>query len=352
VSILVENFKNYIMKYLFVFLLLGLTSIVNAQTAEQPDCGIRGLIPVTYYFGGNKYPTIIVPANYSGVAYHCSGCKVSKLYNYSNGKRTGLTRKWDNNGQLIYEYNCSSSSVNGVFKTWYTNGHLAREENFSGGHSLGPFKVWYENGQRHIEANTVTIHPGSTDFGCNGHNLGTYHYDLQLLQEGYQPGFVPGTCSIWNFIRVYNGLYKEWNENGQLYLETNYKDGHKDGLFKEWNEDGQLNLKANYKDGELEGVFKKFWTSNGKVHIEAIYLGGKLDGWYYKYYEDGDVKTSGIYEDGVKIGIWRYYYDTDYNKGQKSKKEVYSEPGDGVLKYGILTSEKCWDFDGNVIECD
>lgn len=341
------------MKYLFVFLLVGLTSVVNAQTetAKQPDCGIVGLIPDMIYSQPLKNFFPSVPANYSGVVYRCRGCKVSSLYNYSNGKRTGLTRTWYTNGQLSSEYNCTSSSVNGVFKTWYTNGHLAREENFSNGLSLGPFKAWYENGQRHIEANTMTIDPGNPRFGSNGHHLGTYHYN-QLPQVGFQPGFSPGgPCAIWNFIRVYNGLYKEWKENGQLYLETNYKDGHKDGLFKEWNEDGQLNLKANYKEGELEGVFKKFWTSNGKLHTEAIYLGGKLDGWYYKYYEDGDVKTSGIYEDGVKIGIWRYYYDTDYNKGQKSKKEVYSEPGEGVLKYGILTSEKCWDIDGNEIEC-
>jgi len=238
VSILVENFKNYIMKYLFVFLLLGLTSVVNSQTAtaEQPDC--KDLV------GFCTADFDLVPEDYTGIAFFCDwGCKVVRLYNYKDGKRDGVYRYW----------------------------------------------------------------PGGTSF----------------------PAYL--AC--------------EWN----------YKDGELDGLQKTFHQSGKLHSKWKSKEGLKVGLYREWWESNGKLKVEYPYSesgDGKLDGWYYEYYEDADVKAMGKYKGGHspsvsnKLGIWRYYYDTDYNKGQKSKKEVYTETGDGVL-----ISEKCWDVDGNVIQC-
>jgi antitoxin component YwqK of YwqJK toxin-antitoxin module len=223
------------MKYLFVFLLLGLTSIVHSQTAEQPYCK-----DILGFHGSSNYNFPSVPIDYSGEVFYCQeDCKVEYWLNYKDGKKDGLSRMWYKNGQL-----------------------------------------WYER---------------------------------------------------------------------------NYKDGKEDGLRRGWYDSGKLRLKMNFKDGKGVGTYREWWESNGKLKIEYKYSesgDGTLDGWYYEYYEDADVKIMGKYKGGhmphtsKKLGIWRYYYDTDFNKEQKSKKEVYTETGDGVL-----ISEQCWDEDGNKIEC-
>lgn len=225
------------MKYLFVFLLLGLTSVANSQTAEQPNCeDILG-----FHINDNMNWSL-VPEGYSGEVFQClEDCKVRYWCNYKDGKKEGLSRNW--------------------------------------------------------------------------------------------------------------------YENGQLYNERNYKDGERDGLETDWYDSGILQSKQKFKDGRRVGTFRGWWESNGKLQYEYEYSesgDGQLDGWYYEYYEDADVKIMGKYKggwgpadhDSKKIGIWRYFYDTDFNKEQKSKKEVYTETGDGVL-----ISEQCWDEDGNKIEC-
>jgi len=219
------------MKYLFVFLLVGLTSVVNSQTAKQPDCDtIIGFHTTDYD---------LIPDDYTGIVFKSRDCKVWGMYNYKDGKKEGLRRNW--------------------------------------------------------------------------------------------------------------------YENGQLYIEQNWKDGELDGLYRDWYESGKLRLKQNWKDDKRVGKHREWWESSGKLKVEYPYSesgDGQWDGWYYEYYEDGDVMLLGKMKGCChilyvkKIGIWRYYYDTDYNKGQKSKKEVYTETGDGVL-----ISKKCWDEDGNVIQC-
>ena len=47
-----------------------------------------------------------------------------------------------------------------------------------------------------------------------------------------------------------NGLHTEYFDNGQI-LEANYKDGKEDGKWTFWNENGQITVQENYKDGEL-----------------------------------------------------------------------------------------------------
>ncbi len=49
----------------------------------------------------------------------------------------------------------------------------------------------------------------------------------------------------------YDGEYKQWHENGQLWVYCFYKNGEKDGKFKRWFENGQLFQYCFYKDGVL-----------------------------------------------------------------------------------------------------
>ena len=44
-----------------------------------------------------------------------------------------------------------------------------------------------------------------------------------------------------------HGLCRRWYYNGQLHVETNYKNGNLHGLYREWYADGQHWEESNYK---------------------------------------------------------------------------------------------------------
>ena len=178
------------MKYLFVFLLVGLTSLVHAQTetAKQPNCDDIEGIRTTYYSGDD-----LVPKDYTGIAFKCKDGKVLLLYNYKEGKRDGLWRSWHENGQLRTEKNYKDGKGDGLSMRWYENGQLQREYNYKDGKRDGLWRGWYANGQLEREKN-------------------------------YKDG-------------KGDGLYRGWHENGQLEYEYNIKDG-KEINEKCWDYDG------------------------------------------------------------------------------------------------------------------
>ena len=71
------------------------------------------------------------------------------------------------------------------------------------------------------------------------------------------------------------GIVRAWDEYGQLQYECNFKDGKKVGLERAWYENGQLWVEFNYKNGELDGLSRK-WYGNGQLWIESNYKDGEL----------------------------------------------------------------------------
>jgi len=175
-----------------------------------------------------------------------------------------------------------------------------------------------------------------------------YTYNEAGLKDGWQREWYENGqlwTKLFYIADKVDGLKSRWHENGQLDYEQNWKDGKSDGLGRGWHENGQLAYEQNWKDGKIFGLERR-WNSLGQLWFEGNYKDGKRDGWAKTYYSHtGHIQITGKYKVG-RIGIWRYYYSTAVNKEQKSKKEVYTETGDGVL-----ISVQCWDEDGNEIEC-
>ena len=75
------------MKVLFVLLMLGGTSVVNAQaeTAKQPNCAdIKGL-QISFF------DRELLPKNYTGIRITCFDWgKVIQFWNYKDGRKNGL----------------------------------------------------------------------------------------------------------------------------------------------------------------------------------------------------------------------------------------------------------------------
>ena len=99
-----------------------------------------------------------------------------------------------------------------------------------------------------------------------------------------------------------DGLLTEWYENGQKKLVGSLKDGKLDGLLTEWDEDGQKREERNYKDGNANGLLTN-WHKNGQKARKGNYKDGKMDGPWVDYKEDGTVNEmfTGTYKDGEKV---------------------------------------------------
>ena len=80
-------------------------------------------------------------------------------------------------------------------------------------------------------------------------------------------------------------------------------------------ETGEIEIEENYVDGKREGKATLYYKS-GEINVVGNYVDDKLEGKETEYYESGEIEAVGNYVDGEIISV------------------------------------KCWDEDGNVIECE
>ena len=196
------------MKYLFVFLLVSMSSIVISQNRYHVDNTTFALNDTVLYL---KYD--MKPIN--GVLYN----DIGDMGICVKGKKDGLWREYYENGQLWYEYNYKDGKRDGLYRQWYENGQLWYEINYKDDKQDGLLRQWYENGQLETE---------------------NYYKDGKS-----------------------DGLGRGWYTNGQLFGEYYYKDGKRDGLTRRWYQNGQLSREYYYKDGEL--ISKRCFDVDGKL---------------------------------------------------------------------------------------
>ena len=152
------------MKYLFVFLLIGLVSCGDDATGDATGDATRDTTgdakneiakqPNCKDIDGFQTADIsLIPNDYTGVAFKCVDGKVELLYNYKDGKRIGLHRDWYENGQLHNEFNYKDGVKDGLARRWHENGQLRIESNVKDDKKDGLLRYWSENGQLRIENN-------------------------------------------------------------------------------------------------------------------------------------------------------------------------------------------------------
>jgi antitoxin component YwqK of YwqJK toxin-antitoxin module len=72
-----------------------------------------------------------------------------------------------------------------------------------------------------------------------------------------------------------DGPYKDYFDNGKIWIEYNLKDGKWDGPSKMYWYDGQLRMDGNWKDGEKDGLWK-YYNENGQLEMEVNLKDGEL----------------------------------------------------------------------------
>ena len=293
------------MKYLFVFLLVGLVSCGDASG----DATKVSKANVNSHINENTDWTKIlkcddIVSRLSQSTGYITNCSEDGGLNSVNCYRNGILvskRKYSTINNLRYlEYERFKLGGNiecsRYYRVYKGIPYLYEERFQKNGKPYGTNREWYERNDNHLLWREIT-------FDENGNPIKeTRWHENGELFELYEFSS-PGTY-----------LLKKWDSATNLITEENFVNYQRDGLHREWNENGQLEIEMNYKDDKPNGLYKRYYE-NGGLREESNYKDWKLDGLYKSWYENGQLMNEHIYKDGNCVNA------------------------------------KCWDEDGNEIIC-
>jgi antitoxin component YwqK of YwqJK toxin-antitoxin module len=283
-----------------------------------------------------------------GTAYlYFQDGKIQQTLAYNNGKKEGLSKEFDNEGNLIslLEYRndflVSRERINrkdnkglkqGTWKEFYPTGVKKSEKTFRDDLMHGYYKEYdargkltltmlYENGaivkslvEDEPDIEIVNKHdqdgkliysgpfrkniPVGThrEYGKDGKvtNAFVYNDNGLLLSEG-----------IVDEAGNFNGKWKDLFPNGKVQAEGQFTDSRRTGLWKFYNQSEMVEQTGSYNSGRPDGVWKWYYE-DGKILREEEYFQGQRDGIYTEYSPTGDILAQGRYTDGEKDGEWKY----------------------------------------------
>jgi len=145
----------------------------------------------------------------------------------------------------------------------------------------------------------------------------TYYTTFEKLSDSQfiRKVYFPETKQITHLI-TYNsihqnekhGPYKEWLDDGTLYVNGRYSHNVQSGL---WLVDGKTGY---YLNGEKDGIWENYNEYNELLSTE-MYEYGKLNGWTYRY------DSTGVKKDSVL-----------YIKGEYVPEDMISKDGKSIIK--------------------
>ena len=83
------------------------------------------------------------------------------------------------------------------------------------------------------------------------------------------------TGGLWSIGLLWQGVYKQWHNNGQLYQIVIYKNGKREGVTKLWHTNGKLYRHAYYKNDLKDGEYKE-WNGKGELINHKLYKDDKI----------------------------------------------------------------------------
>jgi antitoxin component YwqK of YwqJK toxin-antitoxin module len=134
------------------------------------------------------------------------------------------------------------------------------------------------------------------------------------------------------------GKFIGWDENGNKYVEIDYKDGKIHGKWIEWWFQGHKEFEKDYIEGKPHGKWIRWRLNTGKKESEIEYRNGKKHGIEILWYENGNKWMEKNYKFGKAHGKFIVWHENgqkelegQYKKGEKHGKFYYWD-ANGNLK--------------------
>jgi len=233
---------------------------------------------------------------------------------YINGQRSGLFQEFFEDSQLKKEGIYERDKEEGVWRTWFNSGNLESINKYKKG-TLTDKESWHNNHQLHSKykfPEGLIVNRKEKIFSRTWFNDGQMSYEAKIIIQSnikiYKRWNNSGQLScetivepdgkqitmdrkfhdnglikeekhhIWSsnqkdFMKK-NGVFKVWDENGNLRSLKTYKDNMKEGDHKTWHPNNQLWSKRTYKKDNEHGTSQMF-KSNGFLGSESKFKHGK-----------------------------------------------------------------------------
>ena len=260
------------------------------------------------------------------IFYDQTGDTLEKI-NYLYGKKNGYYYKYKKDPAYgIYVYSkelYAGDKREGTAYIYFPDGKIKQTINYRNGKKEGLSKEYNQNGE------VVAIFEYSNDFLINREKINSK--DEKGLRQGtwkefYPSGAIKSECYYKN--DLLHGYYKEYDEKGNLILTMLYEEGkivksnindEKDiEIVNRYDESGKLiysgpyrnkvpvGTHREYKNGEI--VNAKIYNDNGILVSEGIVdEAGNRNGNWKDFYPDGKIKAEGQYSENRKTGLWKFY---------------------------------------------
>jgi uncharacterized protein len=267
--------------------------------------------------------------------YHANG-NPFQVIEYKNGKVNGLCKIYNEQQELILETNYKDNFKNGIRKMFSQNrSEDCLEGNYINGYLVGNLK--------YTDGNRTYILPNDLKKG----NVKQFYKDKLITEfyiindedlHGDAKRYNPETGKLLIKMPYYlgkkNGTAEVYNNEGELLSRNEYKQGKKIGTHKTFSNDKKL-LKEEYYDSEgiKTGVWKEY-DKNGALYTEQQYKNDSLNG-SSKRYSQGFLQENSEYKNGKREGLCKYYKsgtsilasDVYYSKDYFYKEIVYYDYG-------------------------
>lgn len=283
--------------------------------------------------------------------------KIQQTLSYSNGKKEGLSKEFDLNGNVItlLEYNndflISRERINrtdnkglkqGVWKEFYPGGSVKSEKSYRDNMLHGYYKEYdnrgilamtmlYENGavvksevedqpdieiENRYDQNNKLVYSGPfrnkipvgvhREYNADGKVINSFLYNDNglLLSQG-----------IVDEAGRYNGKWKDLYPDGKTQAEGQYTDSRRTGFWKFYTINGKLEQTGAYNNGRPDGLWTWYY-GDGTVLREEEYFQGQRDGIFTEYSPSGEIIAKGQYTDGEKNGEWKYKSGDNTEEGK------------------------------------
>ncbi|HVN58454.1 MAG TPA: hypothetical protein VMT63_09170 [Bacteroidales bacterium] len=283
--------------------------------------------------------------------------KVQQTVTWNNGKKSGLSKEFDRDGNVItlMEYNndflITREKINrkdgnglkqGDWKEFYPSGNIRTEKTYKDDLLHGYYKEYdakgnltltmlYDNGaivKSNVEDQPDIEIKNRYDQGGKLVYSGPYRNSVPVgIHREYGPDGKITNAKIYNDngILVSEGIVNEqgdrtgkWTDyypSGKIADEGQYAENRKTGLWKFYNADQKVEQTGYFKNDRPDGVWKWYFDNNALLREEE-YFQGKRDGAYTEYSKSGEIIAQGQYSDGERNGDWNFKSSNNTEEGK------------------------------------
>lgn len=262
---------------------------------------------------------------------HPNGKIAFECKKVENGMFYDSLKTYNKNGVLLYEGNRINGKNDGRI-VWYDNdGRKTDECNFILGKEDGESIGFYpESGKiRTKSIFKLGTKISRTDYHENGKISFETNYNEDSEREGWSSKYDNAGNLMYKLL-CYNGIiigyaYADntgklttkmleagtnklvaYYPNGKKSMEGTVSDGWREGLYKEWDINGNIRKEYNFKNDEYSGTNKEY-NANGTLALESNYLYNNLNGISKRYSNNGILLSEESYSNDLLHGTCKYY---------------------------------------------